>query len=114
MLGNAKYALEVARALIIKEISLQDVNVKDDVKSGVLCPFTAMPWHFNASSRSLTYTSCSLISLLKEENALRTKNFIGVLNCCIPLKLKIENRVLTRRYNQITGEVQRFTRVYHK
>ena len=36
----------------------QDVNVKDNVKSGVLCPCLDMPRHFHALfTSSLTFTS---------------------------------------------------------
>ena len=39
-------------------IKLQDVNVKDDVKGGVLGPYMDMPRHFDAIfTSSLTFTS---------------------------------------------------------
>ena len=41
------------RSSDIYNLYVQDVNVKDDVKSGVLCPYMDMPRHFDAILRRL-------------------------------------------------------------
>ena len=53
MLGNVKYALEVARALIIKEDLASGSERQRRREKWLAVPFMDMPWHFNAFSRRL-------------------------------------------------------------